>query len=132
MPGSSHSPTTPNTLPPSPSSCKPSSGGPSDPGDDPGVDPRDVLKDILTDPTTYIPGLGILGATAKFGKKAGSLGKFKGTDALRRENKTPRDAANAAGLNKDQRGQLHDAISGDGLSYQDIFRIAQQIKNGTY
>jgi hypothetical protein len=45
-------------------------------------------------------------------RKPGSLGKRKGTDSLRRENKVVRDAANAAGLNKDQRRRLHDKISG--------------------
>jgi RHS repeat-associated protein len=38
--------------------------------------------------------------------KPGSLGKFKGTDALRAENKMARDAANAAGLTKDQASRL--------------------------
>ncbi len=65
-------------------------------------------------------------------KKPGSFGKFKGTDALRRENKIARDAAKAEGLGKDQRNILHDAISGEGLNFQQIREIAKQIKQGIF
>jgi RHS repeat-associated protein len=65
-------------------------------------------------------------------KKPGSLGKSKGTDALRRENKTPRDAAKAEGLTKDQEKILHNEISGQGYDYHEIREIARQIKQGTY
>lgn len=70
------------------------------------------------------------GAVGDLRKKPGSLGKDKGTDALRRENKKPRDAARMAGLNKDQRKTLHREISGQGLSFDDIVSIAKDIKNG--
>lgn len=63
-------------------------------------------------------------------KKPGSLGKSKGTDALRRENNMPRDAANAEGLNKAQREKLHREIGGEGLNYHEIRDIARQIKQG--
>ena len=65
-------------------------------------------------------------------KKPGPLGERKGTDALRRENKTPRDAANDVGLDKSQRDTLHDAVRGQGYTFQEIKEIANQIKNGTY
>jgi anti-sigma28 factor (negative regulator of flagellin synthesis) len=68
----------------------------------------------------------------EFRRKPGSLGKSKGTDALRRENNKPRAAANAEGLNRDQARQLHDAISGQDLNYEQIREIAKQIKQGEY
>jgi RHS repeat-associated protein len=89
---------------------------------------KDVVVDILTDPTTYIPVGGLFGALGKFGKKFGKFGKFKGTDALRRENKVFRDAT--AGLTQDQRQQVHREVSGQGLSFEDIRAIAERIKNG--
>ncbi len=64
--------------------------------------------------------------------RAGSLGQFKGTDALRAENKTAADAAMAAGLTQDQARELHDEISGQNLTYAEILEIAISIKNGTH
>ena len=64
-------------------------------------------------------------------KKPGPLGERKGTDALRRENKTPHDAAKEVGLNQDQSKILHREIGGQGYTYQEIRDIAQRIKNGT-
>lgn len=61
-------------------------------------------------------------------RKEGSLGQRKGTDALRRENKIARDAAREAGLNKDERKQLHDRISGQNYDYHRIREIANEIK----
>jgi len=74
---------------------------------------------------------GIKGRLGKGGlrNKPGSLGKFKGRDALQRENKQARDAARAAGLNKDQSTELHRQISGQDLSYKEIAEIAKGIKN---
>ncbi|MCW8930253.1 MAG: RHS domain-containing protein [Gammaproteobacteria bacterium] len=72
------------------------------------------------------------GAIGDLRKKPGSLGKSKGTDALRRENKIARDAANKAGLDKDQKKILHDEISGQDLKYKDILDIANDIKNGIF
>ena len=79
--------------------------------------------------------IGILVAKAKMNggvrKKPGSSGKAKGTDALRRENKQARDAANSVGgLTKAQKEMLHKEISGQGLGYHDIVKIAKEIKNG--
>lgn len=65
-----------------------------------------------------------------FSKKPGKLGTFKGRDALRRENDTARDAAKRAGLSKDQARALHDEISGQNLSYQEILRRAKEIAEG--
>jgi len=63
-------------------------------------------------------------------RKPGKLGQFKGSDALRAENKLARDAAKAAKLTKDQQRQLHDAISGEGLTYQQILQRALDISRG--
>jgi RHS repeat-associated protein len=63
-------------------------------------------------------------------KKPGKLGDFKGTDALRAENKAARDAAKNANLNKDQEKTLHDIISGQGYTREEIFEIAQEVANG--
>jgi hypothetical protein len=57
---------------------------------------------------------------------------FKGTDALRAEDRVLADAAQAAGLNQDQATQLHDEISGQNLSFVQILQIAIGIKNGTH
>lgn len=57
--------------------------------------------------------------------KPGSLGKFKSRDALRRENKVVRDVVKKLRLNKDQQRQLHDAISGEGLGYKEILKLAE-------
>jgi RHS repeat-associated protein len=64
--------------------------------------------------------------------KPGKLGQFKGADALRAENRMPRDAAREAGLNKDQQKILHMQISGQGYSYQEILEKARQIKSGNW
>lgn len=63
-------------------------------------------------------------------RKPGSLGLFKGTDALRAENNMARDAATAAGLDQDQAQQLHQEISGENLTYPEILDLAMSIKNG--
>jgi len=65
-------------------------------------------------------------------RKPGSLGTFKGTDALRAENKLVEDAAKATGLDQDQARELHDEISGAGKTYAEILEIAISIKNGTH
>ncbi len=63
-------------------------------------------------------------------RKPGSLGKFKGRDGLRRENGTPADAANRAGLDRGQQQKLHREISGRELKYDKILEIAREIKKG--
>jgi hypothetical protein len=66
-------------------------------------------------------------------KKPGSQGQFKGTDALRRENRMAHDAATRAGLSREQRRILHDEISGQGIDdFQELLRIAEEIKAGRY
>jgi len=72
-----------------------------------------------------------MGGNGGLRKKPGSLGESKGRDALRRENKQVKDAANAAGgLTKQQKSKLHDEISGRGYDYHQIVEIAKEIKNG--
>ena len=88
---------------------------------------RDVLRDLQNE--------GSCPAPREFRgtqRKPGSLGAFKGTDALRAENKVVADAAKAAGLSQDQAWGLHDEISGAGLTYAEILEIAISIKNGTH
>jgi hypothetical protein len=71
------------------------------------------------------------GAIGDLKKKPGSQGEFKGTDALRRENKMARDAANQTNLTREQQRILHDEISGQGIDdYQQILEIARDIKAG--
>lgn len=70
------------------------------------------------------------GTSSEIRRKPGSLGLFKGTDALRAENNMTRDAATAAGLNQDQAQQLHQEISGENLTYAEILELAVSIKNG--
>jgi len=61
-------------------------------------------------------------------RKPGSLGQRKGTDALRRENKVVRDAANAEGLTRAQRRTLKERVSGQAFSYHQIRKIGREIK----
>jgi hypothetical protein len=68
-------------------------------------------------------------STGGFRRKPGSLGLFKGTDALRGENHVVNDAAKAVGLSQDQASFLHDEVSGQNLSYNDILQLALAIKN---
>ncbi|MFT3771558.1 MAG: SpvB/TcaC N-terminal domain-containing protein [Minicystis sp.] len=67
-----------------------------------------------------------------FRRKPGKLGEFKGTDALRRENKVVRDAAREAGMDLNSREfeQLHDLVSGQGYEYHDIVEMARRILRG--
>lgn len=60
-------------------------------------------------------------------RKPGSLGKFKGRDALRRENKVVRDVAKKLKLTDDQWDQLHKAVSGEGMGYKEILKIAEEM-----
>jgi RHS repeat-associated protein len=71
-----------------------------------------------------------LSAADKSRKKAGKLGEFKGTDALRRENEMVRSAANVAGLSKSQRQRFHDEVSGRDLSYGELETIAREFRFG--
>ena len=64
-----------------------------------------------------------------FNRKPGSQGQFKGRDALRRENNQVRDVAKELGLSKDQQRQLHDAISGRGLKFQQMRQEAIDMFN---
>ena len=60
-------------------------------------------------------------------RKPGSLGKFKGTDALRRENKMLRDAAKSQGLDVSGQRVLHEMVSGQGFSYRQIVEAARTL-----
>jgi RHS repeat-associated protein len=57
--------------------------------------------------------------------------RWKPTDALRQHNKQARDAAKAAGLNREQTRRLHDEITGENFTYQEIVEIAKGIKGGS-
>ena len=57
-------------------------------------------------------------------RKPGSLGQFKGTDALRQENKVVRDVAVKLGLTDDESTKLHQAVSGQGLDYKGVLKAA--------
>lgn len=61
-------------------------------------------------------------------RKPGSLGQRKSTDALRQENEGPNSIAKKIGLTKSQRDQFHNAISGQGYTYQQMIDIAKEIK----
>jgi RHS repeat-associated protein len=71
-------------------------------------------------------------AQAGFGtirRKAGSLGLFKGTNALRKENKMFSDAARAAGLNKAEAARFHAEISGgEQMNFQELVEAARAFK----
>jgi hypothetical protein len=47
-----------------------------------------------------------------------------------RENKQVRDVAVKLGLDRDQQQQLHREIAGQGLSYQEMLDIAQEMFGG--
>jgi hypothetical protein len=64
--------------------------------------------------------------------KPGKLGEYKGWDALKAENHLARDTAKKAGLNKDQRQELQEAISGENYDYHRILEIAKEIAEGKY
>jgi RHS repeat-associated protein len=72
----------------------------------------------------------VTGFPPGFRKKPGKLGTFKSRDSLRRENKMPADAAKEVGLTKDQARRLHDEISGQNLSYDQILQTARDIAAG--
>jgi RHS repeat-associated protein len=63
-------------------------------------------------------------------RRAPKSPKWKPTDALRQHNRQARDAAKAAGLDRTQTRRLHDEITGQDLSYQEILEIAKGIKGG--
>lgn len=58
--------------------------------------------------------------------------KFKGRDALRRENKQARQAADKAGLNLRQKEKFHDQIHDQGYTYPELVEIAEEVKKGHY
>ncbi|MES2535739.1 MAG: Ig-like domain-containing protein [Pseudomonadota bacterium] len=61
-------------------------------------------------------------------KKPGSLGQYKGTDALRRENEAARAVDKELGLGK---GDTHREISGQGFNgYQDILKYMKELGYG--
>ena len=69
-----------------------------------------------------------MGKGGKLRKKPGKLGQFKGSDALKAENKVVEDVSKKLGLTKDQHGLLHGEISGEGLSgYGEILQWAKEM-----
>jgi hypothetical protein len=48
-----------------------------------------------------------------------------------KQNEQANSAAAKAGLNDAEKERFHDAISGQGYSYQDLLEIAKGIKSGT-
>ena len=94
-------------------------------------DALDMIPDMIPGGAAIKGSQAIFICMAKdFRKKPGSLGKFKSTDALRRENRMARDVAGAENLNRDQMKRLHDEISGQNLTYEQIREIARQIAKG--
>lgn len=91
------------------------------------ADPAAVLRDLQNEGSCPAPR-----EFRGLQRKPGSLGLFKGRDAHEAENKIPRDAGKAAGLDDDQIEQLHDEITGRNLTYAEILQIAISIKNGTH
>ena len=89
---------------------------------------RDILQDLKDDEQTacYAPGTRPPG---EFRRKPGSLGQFKGTDALRAENDLPGDAAQIAGLTPDQARQLHDEITGQNLPFVEILNGLRELQS---
>lgn len=82
-----------------------------------------VVRTLDCDPTLdLLPG-GV--ALAKGPIKAKHL--FKSADALRRHNKQFRDVANQLNLTKEQREQLHLAITGERMSYHEVLGLAKSM-----
>jgi len=86
---------------------------------------QDILQDLKNESVCPAPK-----EFRDFRRKPGSLGRFKGRDALQAENAQARDAANIVGLDADQIKKLHAAISGRLLTFQEIVKVATDIKNG--
>jgi hypothetical protein len=63
-------------------------------------------------------------------RKPGSQGRFKGRDALRRENKVLRDVGRELDLTRSQRTQLHRDVSGQGLDYQGVLARGRELFGG--
>lgn len=62
-------------------------------------------------------------------RKPGSLGQFKGTQALRAENGVPARVVKELKLDKKQKRALHEDISGQGLGYDEILKRAKEMFN---
>ena len=93
-----------------------------------GDNAKDCLVDCLNPLNWGGKGAGARGVKDKTGKQKD--GAPRNNQA---QNKQARDAANAAGgLDANQQRQLHDAISGQDYSYQEILNVAKDIKNGRY
>ena len=82
-----------------------------------------VVRKLDCDPTLDLMpgGLGM----AKGPLKAKKL--FKSADALRRSNKQVRDIVKEFGLTREQQQQLHRAISGENMTYQEIRDLAKSL-----
>jgi len=86
---------------------------------------RGIMRTLDCDPTLDLMPGGI--GMAKGPLRAKSL--FKGADALRRSNKQVGDVVKELGLTKEQRQQLHRAISGENMTFQQIRELARSMFN---
>jgi hypothetical protein len=86
---------------------------------------RGIMRTLDCDPTLDLMPGGI--AMAKGPIRGKNL--FKGMDALRRSNKQVRDIVKELGLTKEQQQQLHRAISGENMAYQQIRELARSMFN---
>jgi len=72
------------------------------------------------------------GARAAVSRKPGSLGQFKGTDALRRENKVARDIIKELKLTGAEANAVHDIVAeasvdaGRKLGYKELVVVVQK------
>ena len=97
---------------------------------DPGVIGDETIFDYIPNPKSLWKFLR-KGIIKRFGKeirkKPGSLGRFKGRDPLRRENRQVKDVMKKLRLTKDQRNKLHRDIGGEGLNYHEILERAKDM-----
>ena len=83
------------------------------------------LSTLFIDLAAGTGGQGTSTAQAGLRRKPGSLGEFKGTDALRKENKVARDIMKELNLGEDAKALVHEALSegakdaGRKLTYQE-------------
>jgi RHS repeat-associated protein len=69
------------------------------------------LSTLLIDLAANTGSSGTSAAQAGLRRKPGSLGEFKGADALRKENKMARDIMKELNLGEDMKGLVHEALS---------------------
>ncbi len=69
------------------------------------------ITNLVVDKIAGAGSTGTATAQAGISSKPGSLGQFKGTDALRRENKVARDIMKKLNLGEDAKAAVHEALS---------------------